>query len=105
MIKISAFGILCILLGACSVPRENDTNQDHHSQAVLLHLSPVVTVLENLPDSLQPLRIMLRNTPLPIKIPIEDHEAYEIADQFNNTRKIIPPSINYRPALQDDMGQ
>jgi signal transduction histidine kinase/ligand-binding sensor domain-containing protein len=105
----TTFGILCIwtLLGACSMPRENETNQDHLSPADLLHLSPAITALENLPDSLQPQRVMLRNTPIPksIKIPIHDHEAYEFVDYENNTRKIIPPGITQRPTLQDEMGQ
>jgi hypothetical protein len=51
--------------GACSIQSENDTNQDHLSTADLLHLSPVITMLENLPDSLQPQRVMLRDTPVP----------------------------------------
>ncbi len=89
------------------MPRENDTNQDHLSGADLLRLSPVITTLENLPDSLEPQRVMLRDTPIPksIKIPMSEHEAYEFVDQENNTRKIIPPKITQRPILQDEMGQ
>ncbi len=107
--RYTTFGILCIwiFLDACSVPRENDANQDYLSADELLQLTPVITTLESLPDSLQPQRIMLRDTPIPksIKIPISDHEAYEFADQENTTRKIIPPVIIQRPALQDEKGQ
>jgi hypothetical protein len=50
---------------------------------------------------------MLRDTPVPIsiRIPNSESEAYEFVDQENNTRKIIPPKITRRRALQDEMGQ
>ncbi len=109
MMRYKILSLVCIwtLLGACNIQRENDTNQDHLSPADLLHLSPVITTLENLPDSLQPQRVMLKDTSIPksIKIPISDHEAYEFIDQKNNIRKIIPPGITQRPTLQDEMGQ
>jgi signal transduction histidine kinase/ligand-binding sensor domain-containing protein len=109
MMRFTTFGICCIfaLLGACSMQHENDTKQDHISPDDLLHLSPVITTLKNLPDSLQTQRVMLRDTlsPQSIKIPVSDHEAYEFVDQDNTTRKIIPPKINQRPNLQDQKGQ
>jgi signal transduction histidine kinase/ligand-binding sensor domain-containing protein len=96
-----------VLLCTCSIQCKNDTDQDLLSPDDLLHLPPVITRLEDLPDSLQPQKVMLRDTPVPIsiRIPNSESEAYEFVDQENNTRKIIPPKIMRRPALQDEMGQ
>jgi signal transduction histidine kinase/ligand-binding sensor domain-containing protein len=107
--RYKTLGIFCIWIvsGACKMHHENDTKQDHLSTDDLLHLSPVITTLEYLPDSLQPQKVMLRDTLIPqsIKIPISDQEAYEFVDHDNNTRKIIPPQIVQRPMLLDEMGQ
>jgi signal transduction histidine kinase/ligand-binding sensor domain-containing protein len=109
MMRFKTLGMLCIwtLLGACSIQRENDTDQGHLSPDDLLHHPPLITRLEDLPDSLQPKKVMLRNTPVPISmsIPNSEREVYEFVDQENNTRKIIPPKITRRPTLQDEMGQ
>ena len=106
--RYKAFGVLCIWVfsGACSMQPENDTKQYHLSTEDPSHLSPVITILEDLPDSLHPKKVMLRDRPIPqyIEIPDNDREAYSFVDQDNNTRRIIPPIITQRPTLQDEMG-
>lgn len=106
MMRHTTFGILCIwaLLGACTIQRKNESDRDQF-QTAIPYLSPVITTIENLPDSLKPVRMMLRSTPIPIKVPISGNEAYEFADHNNNTRKIIPPKVTERPTLQDETGQ
>jgi hypothetical protein len=49
-------GILCIwlILGACSIQRNNETMQDHLPVDEIRHFSPLITTIENLHDSLQP---------------------------------------------------
>jgi signal transduction histidine kinase/ligand-binding sensor domain-containing protein len=109
MMRNKTLVMVCIwtLVGACSLQREGDPGQDHFSPDDLLHPSLVITMLEDLTDSLQPQKVLLKDTPVPvtIRIPNSDREAYELADQGNNIRKIIPPQIVQRPMLLDEMGQ
>jgi signal transduction histidine kinase/ligand-binding sensor domain-containing protein len=104
--RYTASGILCIwvIFGACTIHSKKKTMQDHLTVDDI-HLSPVITVLEDLPDSLQPQKVMLRNAPVPIRIPTSNKEAYDFTDQENIDRKIFPPRITQRPALQDETGQ
>ena len=109
MIRNTTFGIFCIwmLVGACNFQGEKETNQNHSFADDLHRPSPVITLFESLPDSIQPQKVMLKDNPSPksITIPASDHQAYEFVDQDNNTRKIIPPKITQRPILRDELGQ
>jgi ligand-binding sensor domain-containing protein/signal transduction histidine kinase len=94
-------------MGACTLKRENKITPDPVMLHDTLHLQPVITALDNLPDSLQPRRAMLRDAVIPvtITIPASVQGAYTFKDRENNIRKITPPEITRRPTLLYETGQ
>ena len=101
--------MICIwaLMVACNMQQNSEAVRGVTSKDTLSHNQPVVTVLEFLPDSLQPERILLKDAaaPVTLTIPAAGQGAYTFKDPENNIRRIIPPEITNRPVLQDATGQ